>query len=68
MTEEDIIWTLEQMEIVKFVNGVPHLCIDDQVLTAIYKKVGKPGKRVLADKIHWVPYKLKWEVGGNVAI
>lgn len=23
--------------------------------------MGKPGKRVLRDKIHWIPYKLKWD-------
>lgn len=27
----------------------------------MYKKVGKPGKRVLRDKIHWVPFKQKWD-------
>ena len=47
MTEEDIQWTLEQMNVVKFVNGQPHLCNDEEVLSVIYKKVGKPGKRVL---------------------
>lgn len=49
------------MGVIKFVNGVPHLCIEEEVLSAIYKKMGKPGKRVLRDKIHWVPYKLKWD-------
>ena len=61
MTEEDIQWTMEQMGVIKFVNGQPHLCIDEEYLSQIYKKVGKPGKRVVKEKIHWVPYKLKWE-------
>lgn len=29
MTDEDIQWTLDQMGVVKFVNGVPHLCTDE---------------------------------------
>ena len=61
MTEEDIQWTLEQMGILKFVNGQPCLCLDEENLNILYKKVGKPGKRVLRDKIHWVPFKQKWD-------
>lgn len=67
MTEDDIQWTMEQIGIVKFVNGVPHLCIDDEVLDGLYRKFGKPGKRVLREKIHWVPYKAKWDVSAPVA-
>jgi hypothetical protein len=38
---------MEQVGIVKFVNNQPHLCTDEDFLTEIYKKVGKPGKRVV---------------------
>jgi hypothetical protein len=61
MTDEDIQWSFEQMGIIKFVSGVPNLCVDEEILGVIYKKVGKPGKRVLRDKIHWIPYRLKWD-------
>ena len=61
MTEEDIQWTMQQMGIIKFVNGQPYLCLDEDNLNTLYKKVGKPGRRVLKEKIHWVPYKLKWD-------
>ena len=37
INEEDMKWTLEKIKIVKFINGVPHLCCDEKNLAAIYK-------------------------------
>ena len=39
---------MEQTGMVKFSNNQPYLCIDDDFLNDLYKKVGKPGKRVTA--------------------
>jgi len=61
MNEEDTQFTLEQMGMVKFSNNIPHLCVDEEFLNGLYKKVGKPGKRVLRENIHWIPFKLRWE-------
>jgi hypothetical protein len=48
INEEDIKWTLEKFKLVKFINGVPHLCCDEKCLADVYKKVGRPGLRVLS--------------------
>ena len=38
-----------------------YLCTDEQYMTSVYKNCGRPGVRVLQNKIHWVPFKVKWE-------
>lgn len=42
------------------------MCTDEEVLSTVYKRFGKPGKRVLRDNIHWVPFKCKWAVNSAV--
>ena len=61
MTEEDIGWTLEQMGILKWMNGQPHLCTDEALLKEIGNRCGKAGKRVKREKIHWIPRRTKWD-------
>ena len=47
INEEDMKWTLEKIKLVKFINGVPHLCCDEKYMAQIYKEVGRPGLRVI---------------------
>ena len=68
MTEEDIQFTMEQTGMVKFVNNQPHLCVDEDFLNDLYRKVGKPGKRVIRENIHWIPFKLKWENSFGISL
>lgn len=60
MTEEDLHWTMDQIGILKTTGQTAYLCTDESVLAPIYKKCGRPGVRVLKDKIHWIPFKVKW--------
>lgn len=62
ISEEDIKWTLEKFKLVKFQNGFPIMCCDEKYLNEIYKKVGRPGLRVVTDNIHFTPFKTKWEI------
>ena len=41
--------------------GQAMLCVDETVLSQIYKKAGREGKRVVRENIHWIPFKIKWE-------
>jgi len=61
VTEEDIKWTMEKIKILKYANGQPYICIDEQHLSAMYKLAGRPGLRVLPEKIHFIPFKVKWD-------
>lgn len=60
ITEEDIKWTMEKNKILKISNGQPYICTDEQYLATLYKRAGRPGLRVLSDKIHFIPFKVKW--------
>lgn len=61
MTEEDILWTLEQTNIMKIVDGIASICTDENLLSEIYKKGGRLGKPVIKELIHWIPFRIKWE-------
>jgi GNAT superfamily N-acetyltransferase len=61
ITEEDIKWTLEKLKLIKISNGQPYLCTDERYLAELYKKAGRPGLRVLPEKIHFIPYRVKWD-------
>jgi len=61
MTEEDLQWTMDQIGIIKTVGQTACLCTDEAFLTPIYTKCGRPGVRVLKDKIHWIPFKVRWD-------
>lgn len=61
MSEEDILWTLEQTKLMKIVDGVATLCIEESLLSEVYRMGGRLGKRVVRDFIHWVPFRIKWE-------
>ena len=61
INEEDMKWTLEKIKLVKFINGVPHLCCDEKYMAQIYKEVGRAGLRVVRENIHYVPFKHKWD-------
>ena len=52
---------MDQIGILKTSGQTAYLCTDETVLTPIYKKCGRPGVRVLKDKIHWIPFKVRWE-------
>ncbi len=39
------------------------ICTNEEYLNDIYKKAGKPGKPVMREKIHWIPYKTKYDSG-----
>lgn len=60
MTEEDLQWTMDQIGILKTIGQTACLCTDESVLGPIYKKCGRPGVRILREKIHWIPFKVKW--------
>jgi hypothetical protein len=40
---------------------MPYICTDEKHLSEVYKKAGQPGLRVLPEKIHYIPFKVKWE-------
>ena len=61
ITEEDLKWTMEKVKIMKISNGQPYICTDEAYLAAIYKSAGRPGLRVLPEKIHFIPFKVKWD-------
>lgn len=61
MTEEDIQWTMEQVGMLKTVDGQPYVCTDENLLASIYKKGGREGKPVVRENIHWIPFRIKWE-------
>ena len=44
----------------KISKGEPYLCTDEYLMSQIYKKAGREGKRVFREKIHWIPFRIKW--------
>jgi len=46
---------------VKYSSGNVIICTDEKYLHEIYKAAGRPGKPVIRDKIHWYPFKFKYE-------
>lgn len=52
---------MEKIKILKISNNQPYICTDEKNLADLYKKAGRPGLRVLPEKIHFIPFKVKWE-------
>lgn len=59
--DEDIIMALEEVKILKKVGGNIYLCLDKDVVEAIYKRIGRPAIPVYTDALHWVAYKNKYD-------
>jgi hypothetical protein len=61
ISEEDILWTLEEAGLLKIVEGQAVLCLEESLLAEVYRAGGRPGKPVLRECLHWVPFRIKWE-------
>jgi hypothetical protein len=59
--ENDVLWSLEQKGIIKYNNGQIYLNTDKSTLSQVMKTAGRPGLRVEIEKIHWVPFKFKYD-------
>jgi len=57
----DIIEALETVKIIKKVAGNIYLCLDKVLLEKLYRETGRPAIPVNVDKIHWIPYKQKYD-------
>ena len=66
--ENDILWSLEQKGMIKYNNGQIILNTDDKTMATVMKTAGRPGLRVEVDKIHWVPFKFKYDPYVNLKI
>lgn len=55
--ETDILWTLEQKQMIKYQQSTPLICTDPAYLDLIYRQAGRPGLQVKQDLLHWVPFK-----------
>ena len=60
--ESDIIDTLEKVKILKKVGDVIYLCLDKVLMDELYKKAGYPATYIHIDKIHWIPYRQKYDL------
>lgn len=56
-----MLWSLEQKGIIKYNNGQIYLNTDKSTLAGVMKTAGRPGLRVEIDKIHWVPFRFRYE-------
>jgi hypothetical protein len=61
MAEEDILWTLEQTGLLKITDGTASICVEEGLLAEVHRLGGRPGKPVVRDYVHWVPFRIKWE-------
>jgi hypothetical protein len=52
---------MDQIGMIKTTGTTAYLCTDEQYMNSVYKNCGRPGVRVLRNKIHWVPFKVRWE-------
>lgn len=41
--------------------GKIYLCMDQTILKEIYKKMGRPAIEIKRDRLHWYPYKFKFD-------
>ncbi|KAM3144269.1 hypothetical protein pb186bvf_003731 [Paramecium bursaria] len=57
MKDSDILWTLEQKQLIKYQSAQPLICMDMDYLDKVYVQAGRPGIPINKDNIHWVPYK-----------
>lgn len=60
--EIDISKVLEDLNIMRTINGQHIIIADKRVLNELYKKAGQSGYPVVPDKLIWTPYKLKYEL------
>ncbi|EGR34092.1 hypothetical protein IMG5_024310 [Ichthyophthirius multifiliis] len=59
--EKDIIWTLEQKNMVKYAQGQIIICTDMNYLNKVYKECGQAGIPVYPENFRWVPFRFKWD-------
>jgi len=60
MRPEDVTYTLEKLNLIKYNQGEYIICSDPKVLDKIYKESGRPGLPVYSEKLHWVPFKYNY--------
>ncbi|KRX00326.1 Chromo domain protein [Pseudocohnilembus persalinus] len=59
--DQDALWTMEQTGLIKYQPGEVSICTDPDYLEKLFKEAGRPGVPVHPEKIHWVPYRYKWD-------
>lgn len=69
---EDIIATLQHLNMIKYLNGQYVFVVPLQVITAQLSKLTKKGPTVVPEKLHWAPLHLdikrdKWSLKAKSA-
>lgn len=52
---------LERVKLLKKYQKNIYLCLDDSILKQVHKKMGRPAIVIKRDKLHWHPYRFKYE-------
>jgi len=61
MKESDIIYVLEKHKLINYSQGQYLICTDSKVLDQLYKQAGRPGLPVETEKLHWIPFKFRYD-------
>jgi len=61
ISEKDIVYVLERLNMIKYTQGNYYLCTDKVILDQLYKSAGRKGVECVREKIQWVPYKFKYD-------
>jgi len=59
--ETDILYVLEKHNMIKYNQGQYFICTDQKLLDQLYKASGRPGVPVIAEKLHWIPFKFRYD-------
>lgn len=57
---EDVIDSLEKVNLIKRVKGEIYFCTNKQMLEEIQKKLGQPTIPVLTENLRWHPFDFKY--------